>query len=179
MEAATDPQPFHGYHFSDNTNPWSYVPGGAEVGDVCDVTNDEYNGQFWAQRIWSNTAAKQENQSPCIPTPSGYQYFTTIVTNGDGGAAATVKAGDTAIFTATGWSQGSVPNFTVAVQNPTGGSAEIAGGSSTTLNNGVQVQLKVSVASGLPSGTPVYVELDSTMDNFGSYSATPVVVFVQ
>jgi hypothetical protein len=87
IEASTDPQPYtmSAYSFPDvNHIGWGLFAG-AEVGDMCELDNDDAYvppGFPWVvQRIWSNSAA-WAGQTPCVPADStSYFYAAALPTD--------------------------------------------------------------------------------------------------
>ncbi len=84
IEASTDPQPetMPAYSFPDaNHIGWGLFVG-AEVGDMCELDNDDAYvapGFPWVvQRIWSNRAA-WAGETPCIPADSSSYFYATAV----------------------------------------------------------------------------------------------------
>lgn len=74
IEASTDPHVETNlayYVVDDDHYVWSYTPGG-EVGDMCeylDTADQQLVGNYYAQRIWSNSAAAA-GHDPCVPAPA-------------------------------------------------------------------------------------------------------------
>jgi hypothetical protein len=74
IESATDPSyPTRGYSFGQATskgNIWEALPGGGEVGDLC---NEETmtEGIYTFTRVWSNAAAAS-SADPCAPSVTPY-----------------------------------------------------------------------------------------------------------
>jgi len=156
MEAATDSLPNVGLggqpgwsinSISDPSeifNPWAAF--GAEVGDLCQVTTTEYLDPvsgFYAQRIWSNTAAQAATTSPCVPIPPGELFYSMS------GETLTVLAspGFSINFYLTGWSTAPSSDWCVeAVPDGLGGGFAPSGGPITgTSNNGQPWTLQLSV----------------------------------
>jgi len=84
IEASTDPQPdtMPAYSFSDANHIGWALFAGAEVGDMCELYNDDAYvppGFPWVvQRIWSNRAA-WAGQTPCVPAESSAYFYATAV----------------------------------------------------------------------------------------------------
>jgi hypothetical protein len=60
----------------DPTNPFFSI--GDEVADLCDLLTSVYedpDAGFYAQRVWSNSAALAGTGDPCIPVPAGETFF--------------------------------------------------------------------------------------------------------
>jgi len=84
IEASTDPQPdtMPAYSFADANHVGWALFAGAEVGDMCELDNDDAYvppGFPWVvQRIWSNRAA-WAGQTPCVPADSPSFFYATAV----------------------------------------------------------------------------------------------------
>jgi hypothetical protein len=144
IEAATDPFPDTGpgYRISDTTNPWSLEP---EVGDLCTTLSVPESG-YTVQRIWSNSAAAA-GQQPCIPASSGIPYLVTSASD----AIPSVTPGTAVTFQLTGYATTAVPDWNLDLSHPFGfNTAPVLG--RTTLNDGQQTTLTLTVPTGIPSG---------------------------
>jgi len=161
MEAATDPLGFayfqngtnaSAYNIENQANAWLAV--GDEVGDLCVWTSyQDPAAGYWAQRIWSNSAAAAATGSPCVPVPATETFYSLS------GPEETVFALPGATLTGdfTGWSSGPGANWCVA-DVPLGGdfavgAAVAAGAANDALDNGASQTLNISVPAdaGFPS----------------------------
>ena len=186
MEAVTDPNPTSATYANWQTGPtaWNMYN---EIGDACNGYNDPY-GSFYAQRIWSNSAAKTNDRSPCIPVPASESYFTAYANYGDGGPFAVVPAStspQTITFSVTGWTTGTVADYRV-ISNTVNFTGSVSASLNPNLfNNGVQGTLQVnlppSAGAGAPltSGDIISIELDSVAPNGTNYNQWAVGVKIQ
>jgi hypothetical protein len=84
IEASTDPQPQTrpAYSFPDANHIGWWLFAGAEVGDMCELDNDDAYvppGFPWVvQRTWSNRAA-WAGESPCVPAVSTSYFYAAAV----------------------------------------------------------------------------------------------------
>jgi hypothetical protein len=154
IEVASDPFPDTGpaYAISDATNPWHTEP---EIGDPCTTLVLEDQG-FTVQRIWSNSAAASGLQ-PCIPAPTGVPYFNTEAQ----GPIPLVAPGAASDFQLTGYATDSVPDWNLDASHTFGFDTGPQLGR-TTLNDGFQTTLTLTVPSGTRSGSVGGVILLST-----------------
>ncbi len=81
IEAATDPYPSSdpAYNGTDDAHAvWNVMPIG-EIGDMCAYEPQSYDnvfGNFYVQRVWSNTAAAA-GHDPCVPNTT-QAYFNAV-----------------------------------------------------------------------------------------------------
>jgi hypothetical protein len=202
MEAATDPDSASSngsdrtWAFSDYSQPWAFSFG--EVGDPCTgapTTENSDGGSFLAQRIWSNTAAANGFESPCIPIPSGEVYF-TVYTNPAPTQVVAQSANDQSVtYTLVPWSSGPVvggwnlfAGATVydSVTGTAGGTVTFTqadGGSGTQLAGvyvGAPLSMTVDVPAGTSSQSLIQVQLYSYTDiTFNHYNIWPAAIVVE
>jgi hypothetical protein len=175
-EAATDPIPDNGYTLVakiDTAQPWTQSPWVAavygEVGDMC-VSTQITEGSYTYQRIWSNTAAAQE-QDPCVPPYANDAYVNASAPQG----WYTMTVGGSVDIPVTGWSDRATSDwimegavwtsntsasspFQVTTTSPTVYPTDA--GDYPTTNNGKVSTLTVS-APGAPSGSWAVIALYS------------------
>jgi hypothetical protein len=176
IETVSDPYDTPlGYIMDKNLPDLWYGDTGQEIADMCDFENYTYEGGFALQPIWSNAAAAAGNP-PCVPQTSWPYYGFSVSPS----SAPTVAAGSTVIFTITGWSfsprknwnvdwyPASYSDLTQTEMKPTL--------SSTTINNGKSVTIKLTVPSTAKSGSVGSVDIFS--DEFQS-RVQPVTFIVQ
>jgi hypothetical protein len=160
IEAATDPF-FDGAQKSysgwgSTGDAWDYFTGG-EVADRCVLFNDaglpidtSQEGEFLVQRSFSNTSARAHHD-PCVPAASFVEtpYFNVAPQTSD---VLTLEVGETVKIPMTAFSDGSVPPFTLSVEEmPIDGTNALDLSLNTTsAENGqvvyLSVTLKVSVS---------------------------------
>jgi hypothetical protein len=202
MEAATDPDPVaqagsdRTWAFTDYTDPWAWNFG--EVGDPCtgaptSETTDA--GTFLAQRIWSNTAAKNGSESPCIPIPANEVYF-TVYTNPAATQFITHSSNDQSVtYTVVPWANGPVSGGwnifagSAITDSQTGMSAgsvtfsQADGGSGNQLL-GVYVGAPLTMTVDVPANTSgqslIQVQIYSYTDpTFNDYNIWPAAIIVE
>lgn len=206
MEASTDPDPTgqngadRHWAFTDYSTPWPYSFG--EVGDPCTGANTtettSAGSSFLAQRIWSNTAASNGFESPCIPIPAGEVYFTAYTTPAAAQFIAASSNDQTVIYTLTlwasgpiagGWSLYAVSSVYDAVNglfqgNVTLSQADAGSATQPALLTGVYVGAPITMSVDVPAGTSseslVQVQIYSFTDpTFTLYNIWPAAVIVQ
>jgi hypothetical protein len=205
MEAATDPDPTsqngsdRAWAFTDYSDPWPYSF--SETGDPCTGSNTTETtdaGSFLAQRIWSNTAAKNGFESPCIPIPSGEVYFTAYTNPAKAQFIAASANDQTVTYTLIPWASGAVPGgwsiYAVStifdsINGTFAGSVTLSqadGGSATgpAFLNGLYVGAPMTLAVDVPANTSsqslVQVQIYSFNDpTFTLYNIWPAAVIVQ
>lgn len=167
LEAVTDPFPMSNPAYtSSNANVNGWI---GEVGDLCTFYAVQ-EGDFLAQRIWSNAAANA-GQQPCVPAPADAPYVGVSTTTAD--EFLTLAAGQSLSITLTGWSTVATQPFSVSISPYGTGLLQnnfqptLALGASL-LSNGQTTTLTVGVPSGTPSGSYATVTLYSGLsdDNF-------------
>jgi len=156
MEAATDPFGLayfangtgaDGYRIKDQSNPWFSI--GDEVGDLCSGTSyQDPDAGFWAQRIWSNSAAQSATGSPCRPIPPGEVYYSLSGAT----KSVLVSPGRSVDFTLTGWSSAATNAWCLAggPQAKPGyfnSTIALVSGNASTINNGDSLVVKLGVPS--------------------------------
>jgi hypothetical protein len=171
IEAATDPYPATapGYQLSDMSSVWAIL--GGEVGDLC-FTDFIPEGNFLAQRIWSNSAAAR-GASPCIPFAATVPYFNSAASPGGFQA---VAAGSSAVFQVAGFSTAPVSPWALSFFPFRGNFRPDVSLSTNSLDNGQTATLTVSVPVGTPSNS--YVEILLTSQNQTQGAIWPVAVYV-
>ena len=165
IEAATDPHVALGraYVLDDFTNAWA-VPEG-EVADICRLGWTVRDGAFLAQRVWSNTAAKA-GTFPCVPAPSGAPPYRNVSVSPSG--TVLVDPGQTLTLTVRGWSSAPVPDWVIHVPSASVGDFSAAAAlSATTIGNGKEVTLTLSVPASAPTGKRSYLRIASAATTSG------------
>ena len=190
IEAATDPFPYTtlGYYlpqpgqgaWTPGTSAWG-AAGETEVGDLCTGTQVVVDGDFVAQRTWSNRAAAS-GADPCVPSPDAAVTY-------DVASAAPwfpVAIGGTVSIPLEGWAVGEMASndwvvsavlgsqdagFAYAIESPTSVTLQVAdGGASTgqafsTTRNGASLELRVTApASASPGDYAAFRVLSRTRD---------------
>jgi hypothetical protein len=161
IEAFTDPFTHSAIAFQlrDPANPWSYPE--AELGDVCRLGWIVRDGDFVAQRIWSNHAAIAD-QSPCIPAVSA-PYFNASI---QPASVQIVAPGQTVTFTVTGWATAPVPDWRIHVPSTMGGAVEATASlDSASMRNGGTATLTLTVPADAPAASYGYLRLSSAIDD--------------
>jgi hypothetical protein len=77
VEASTDPYS-SSWTFANTSATWAVL--GGELGDMCESNSNHYttpDGDYSAQYIWSNSAAKA-GQVPCEPWPDDMPYYDVL-----------------------------------------------------------------------------------------------------
>jgi hypothetical protein len=175
IEAATNAYPHSDPAFiiNDPDNPWSFVPG--EIADLC-VRKGWREGNFYAQRVWSNTAAAA-GSDPCLPLPRGEVYFSVSAVPD---VTQRVPAGQSATFTLTGWSSAPMPAWQLGAIAGLSTFEPQLNVTELTIGNGGTVTLTVMVPSGTPSGSFASVNITSfdTMTGPGGGNSWPIAVSV-
>jgi hypothetical protein len=202
MEAATDPDPVGSngadrtWAFSDFLQPWAWNFG--EVGDPCtgaptQETTDA--GTFLAQRIWSNTAARNGFESPCIPIPANEVYF-TVYTNPAATQFVSSSTNDqTVTYTIVPWASGPVSggwNIFAGSQINDSQNGTFSGsvtftqadGGSGTQMQGVYVGAPLTMTVDVPANTSsqslIQVQVYSYTDpTFNDYNIWPAAIIVE
>jgi hypothetical protein len=171
IEAASDPYPdtAPGYQLNDLTSAWAIL--GGEIGDFCFL---DYvpEGNFMAQRIWSNSAAAK-GSSPCIPFPSDISYFNAAASPG---GFQLVSAGRSTTFDISGWSTGPVSPWALSYAALRGNFNPTVNLSTNQLDNGQSATLTVGVPPGTPSHSFIELLLVSQLPGQGAF--WPVAVYV-
>lgn len=150
IEAATDP-----YLDSIKLRPllfdsW-FARNKDEVGDLCNHAPYVKSGNFQFERVWSVSAA-HNHHSPCIPGDvSDPPYYNVKAFPAN---PVLVAAGKSVTFTLTGWAEGPIQNGWTLATEAARVTAFDPGPqlSATTINDGTQVTLTLSVPQGTPSG---------------------------
>jgi hypothetical protein len=171
IEAATDPYPATapGFQFTDYSSAWVIL--GGEVGDLC-FTDDIAEGNFLAQRVWSNSAAAK-GTSPCIPFAADVPYFNSAVSP-DGFQA--VAAGSSAVFQISGFSTAPTAPWMLSAFPFRGNFRPDITLSQSELSNGQTATLTVAVPLGTPANS--FIEILVTSGNQTQGSLWPVAVYV-
>ncbi len=174
LEAATDPLPNTNpaWVIEDYNNPWSGI--GGEVGDLCLFQSYRYD-PYELQSIWSNSAALAGGD-PCQPTPN--EPWFGVSTNSNTGLS--VTAGQTVIFTVTGWSTAPTAPFNVAVYNfgstidvqPTLSVSELSNGRTGTLT------LHIPSTAASQDYAQLFIYAYQTGQTFNYDSEWPVYVYL-
>jgi hypothetical protein len=175
IEAATDALPDTNPAFSltvDAFSPWILI--GGEIGDLCSLSPSEYReGDFVAQRIWSNAAAMANDRDPCIPADPAVPYYAVAAAPD---MIQMVAAGGAATFELTAWSTAAIPAWTVS--NSTQGTfTPTVNLTATRMNNGDHATLTVHVPAGTASQSYAIVYVFA-MRTRSDYHVTPVAVYV-
>ncbi|MEZ4308212.1 MAG: hypothetical protein R3F14_09225 [Polyangiaceae bacterium] len=150
IEAASDPGPEGGFYLQlSDTDPW-YSQDGLENADLCDYAEYVVEDGFTYQRVWSNSRAAEAITSPCAPIDPDEVFYDVYA---EPAMIPEVGAGESAMFTLTGWSAGPVADWELTYD------AEYYGEfvpevtlSETTINNGKTVTITLKVPSGTPGG---------------------------
>jgi hypothetical protein len=178
MEAATDSLPFTSpaYSLPQNSNdPWSAI--GGEVGDLCALPLQTYReGEFVAQRIYSDAAAATGTHDPCVPALGAPTYYQTMPTPTD---IQGVTAGQTLNLTLHGWSTAPIQDWTIqtGVQATQGFNPTVTL-SRQTINNGQTATLSVTVPAGTAPQNYAIIQLVSAF-SMTDYHLWPIIVVVQ
>ena len=140
---------------------WNIVLGGGEIAELCvdqlGVGEDRWTEGSWTvQRVWNNVSAAG-NHDPCVPIPSGEVYFNTAPPKADEEIELDTL-GQSASFTATGFSDGAMGSWSVEVVDLGENSAGQPSGILTT-----SPSTKTSASNG--SSVPVTVTLESALQS--------------
>jgi hypothetical protein len=143
IEAATNPRPVTAPAWalpSDSRSPWLAI--GPELADLCSLSLHLYReGEFVAERSWSNAAARLGDRDPCVPADRAAPYFNASISPA---TEITVDAGGTAEFTLRGWSNAPVAPWTLR-STSSGAFMPSVTFSAPTMNNGSTVTMRVTV----------------------------------
>lgn len=149
IEAATDPLPGNhpAYRLNDRTDPLSSTEG--EVGDLCEISGREVfrDSGYVVQRSWSNRAAASGD--PCVPVPAGTTYFNLRV---DGMFPPRIPVGGHSQLQLTGWTTGTMPDWTIEAQAARPGEVSLALGA-TQINAGKTTTLDIAFPATAMPGT--------------------------
>jgi hypothetical protein len=147
IEASTDPliETAPGWVTLEPANPWSLL---GEVGDVCPTSQVVRDGTFLAQRYWSNVAAKKRAGDPCIPSPAGPTYSTSVAPI----EAQIVKPGATLTFDLVGAATSPDLGWTVQVKPVLGTLAAAAQLGASAMKDGATTTLRFDVPKDAASG---------------------------
>jgi hypothetical protein len=173
FEAMTDrfPDTAPGWTFTQNTVvPWLLI--GGELGDLCALPRVVYHqGQFYAQRIWSDAAAASGTKDPCAPQDPALPYYgvTTATTT------VQVAAGGQFAFPLVGWSTAPVGAWGLGAQ-PGGGTFNPGVSVDTnSMTNGGRATLTVTVPQGTPQGGYALVWVSSAL-SMTDYHLWPLLI---
>lgn len=176
IEAATDPfaelRPGFAYPPT-SKSPWLFTDG--EVADLCEnfAPAEYYDGQFVAQRIWSNAAAKRGDQDPCIPANPAEPFYMVGIEQPE---TTTIAAGTSTTFRLQAWSTASIPAWSVTVvSDPNNSYTPTSNISRTTMGNGDSGELTVGIPAGTPAGQPAVLWIESHRSDT-EFQRWPVVV---
>jgi hypothetical protein len=148
-EAVLDPFPLsntlHGWGFMNQFNPWGLF--GGETADVCEDLGVSEGG-FSLTRVWSNVNAAA-GDDPCVPKPQGdIMYDVSAMPT----TTQYVAAGQAVTYTLTGWSESPIAPWKLQAF-PYNGTVNVKSTlSASTINNGDQVTLTVTVPATAKSG---------------------------
>jgi hypothetical protein len=178
IEACSDPHPRGSgpptaYAIADIRSAWGDSLGG-EVGDLCASieTTDPIAG-FFAQRIWSNSAAAKGDRSPCVPAPSK-PFFTVSAQPAD---TQQVAAGSSLTFMLTGWSSAPAGSWNISVVRSGAFDSTPQLGASM-IGNGGTTGLTLTVPTGAASGSIGWAAVQSFDGSGQVVSIWPVAVMV-
>ncbi len=161
LEATTDPFPDLAPAYQlPGSNPWALACGGVELADLCFPLSEVDDG-FTVSLIWSNSAAAAGG-APCAPSSTAAPYFNVAASPSE----VSLAAGGSETVILTGWSTVSLLPWSIGfteAQGAPGTSAFDASPqlSATTISNGADVILTLTVPAGTPSGSAVTVVLYS------------------
>jgi hypothetical protein len=142
------------FAIDDFTNPWASF--GHEVGDLCWGRFTEGGSMYTLQRVWSNRAAASGGEA-CIPVPTGAAFGVSASPSG----LPSLQVGVPMSFAVTGWSTAPVADWAVQVTPWVGDYAIATSLDHTTMNNGEQATLTVTVPYAVPSGSYGAVRIES------------------
>lgn len=166
IEAATDPRTrtTRGFDLDDPSDPWSFPEG--EIADICRLGWIVRDGNFLAQRVWSNAAARA-GAWPCAPAPGGgaAPYFNVSVAPS---GVVSVQPGQVVTLKVRGWSTEPVAPWVVHVPSVSVGDfAAHASLDKTTIGNGDEVTLTLTVPASATSGGVSYLRIASAATTAG------------
>lgn len=148
IEAATDPVDAY-YIDGPADDPWSFLPEGTEVGDLCEFLPLINDGTYAVQRIWSQSAAAK-GQNPCIPVPPGEVYKNVSASPEK---LVALKAGQNTKFKITGWSDAPTAPWPVMAQADKVDFKPTVKFVAPTIQNGQTVEIELGVPMGTPAGS--------------------------
>jgi hypothetical protein len=149
LEATIDP--FNDGYFIDapTTDDWVLFRG-VESADLCQAVPSVTEFGYALERGWSN-AAVDADLTPCVPVPAGEIPYSDV--SPAQGEVMAVDAGDTVQVSLTGWAVAARADWPVSVQDwPAAAFLTHPQLSVTTMNNGTQATLTISVPPGTPAG---------------------------
>jgi hypothetical protein len=176
IEAITDPFPITAPAFAltDANSPWA-VSGG-EVADLCEG-EIETEGGFSLQRVWSNSAASADNQSPCVPF-TGTFFDASVSSDGAGPSRSTpVSPGKSVSMIVEGFSTQLMPPWQLQAYVIPGLSSFDPSPrlSADTIGNGQNTSLTLTVPAGTASQKFAAIILSSASGS--DAHAWPIVVY--
>jgi hypothetical protein len=176
IEAATDPE-IGSWYMQNPKSPWSQSALADEVADMCITTQtnwvDPATG-FLAQRIWSNSAARS-NGSPCAPVLPGEPF---AASSGPTSLLA-AQAGTNITVSYQSWSTQPVPDWTLYLEQWSGGPTVTITPTSATTNNSRSGSFTVAIPGGYTSGQQIALELVGQMTPDIDTEWWPVVIQIQ
>jgi hypothetical protein len=176
-EAATDPFVWSspGYRLQDSYDPFSYITGG-EVGDLCVGLLFSDDQIHYAQRIWSNEAAKAGLGSPCVPVPSD-EVFVNVTPFFSG--VQPVSAG-TSVFQMAGWAGSPPPVGAWSIYAKTLSGIDASPIlSKSTIADGDTFTLQINLPASAGRGATTVIEVSSVEPTNGDINYWPMIFQLQ
>jgi hypothetical protein len=174
IETATDPVPVNhpAFQLRDPSGSWSAL--GDEVADLCtrgDSTGIWREGDFVAQRSWSDAAAVFGD--PCVPVPTDAPYFNV---RRDGNVMPRIPPGGHGTVSVNGWATGTTPDWSLETftRPPTD---VMAAPQTNQLGAGRSTKINLTISQTATPGTTLQIYVYSTLSEM-SYQVLPMTVMV-